>query len=385
MAITFPTSLDSLTNPNTTDALSSPSHAGQHSDANDAIEALEAKLGANSSAVTTSHDYKLGEVTGSDKAVGKTANQVLTNKTISGASNTLTVREADLSLTDVTTGNSSTSNHGFLKKLDNTATDFMDGTGNWDSVKDSDLSLSDITTNDVSTSKHGFVPKAPNDTTKFLRGDGSWQVPSSTVIPRCRMGTCFETTGRFTSLTSGGTNTFDTSGLSADTTSTTTRCAGVQALSNGTNMSVFSGSPSFSASFMCGNIGTTGSYFVGMGNVTVGGTGHTFTNNHIGFKVTVSGSTATLFATQADGTTENASSALTTITNTDWLDVIAIVNSTTSVDYYWRKNGGALSSATNLTSNLPTTATNRWLQASVSNNSTATQQTLNINSASYER
>lgn len=44
-------------------------------------------------------------------------------------------------------------------------------------VTDANLSTSDVTTNDVSTSKHGFVPKAPNDTTKFLRGDGTWAVP----------------------------------------------------------------------------------------------------------------------------------------------------------------------------------------------------------------
>jgi hypothetical protein len=58
-------------------------------------------------------------------------------------------------------------------------TKFLDGTGAFDTVKDSDLSLSDITTNNVSTTKHGFVPKAPNDTTKFLRGDGTWDVPAS--------------------------------------------------------------------------------------------------------------------------------------------------------------------------------------------------------------
>lgn len=62
MAINFPTSLDNLTNPNTTDALNSPSHAGQHADANDAIEALQAKVGANSSAVTSSHDYKIAQL-----------------------------------------------------------------------------------------------------------------------------------------------------------------------------------------------------------------------------------------------------------------------------------------------------------------------------------
>jgi hypothetical protein len=41
-------------------------------------------------------------------------------------------------------------------------------------ITDANLSTSDITTNDVSITKHGFVPKAPNDITKFLRGDGTW-------------------------------------------------------------------------------------------------------------------------------------------------------------------------------------------------------------------
>lgn len=86
MAITYPTSLDNFTNPTGTDLLENSNaaldHDVQHSNANDAIEALQAKVGADSSAVTTSHDYKLSEVTSSDKAVGKTATQTLTNKTL---------------------------------------------------------------------------------------------------------------------------------------------------------------------------------------------------------------------------------------------------------------------------------------------------------------
>ncbi len=78
--INFPTSLDSLTNPTSSDTLNSPDHAAQHSNANDAVEALEAKVGADSSAVTTSHDYKLSGVTGTDKAVSKTGSETLTNK-----------------------------------------------------------------------------------------------------------------------------------------------------------------------------------------------------------------------------------------------------------------------------------------------------------------
>lgn len=69
MAVNYPTSLDTLTNPTATDYLNSPSHAGQHSTANDILEALEAKVGIDSSAVTTSHDYKLSLVTGTAKAL----------------------------------------------------------------------------------------------------------------------------------------------------------------------------------------------------------------------------------------------------------------------------------------------------------------------------
>lgn len=59
MAINYPTSTDSLTNPAAGDALNSPSHAAQHSDENDILEALEAKVGVNGSAVTNSVDYLL--------------------------------------------------------------------------------------------------------------------------------------------------------------------------------------------------------------------------------------------------------------------------------------------------------------------------------------
>lgn len=41
------------------------------------------------------------------------------------------VTETKITLADNTTNNASTSAHGFLKKLDNTATNFMNGAGNW--------------------------------------------------------------------------------------------------------------------------------------------------------------------------------------------------------------------------------------------------------------
>jgi microcystin-dependent protein len=59
MATNFPTTLDALTNPSAGNTLNSPSHSTQHANSNDAIEALEAKVGVDSSAVTTSLDYKV--------------------------------------------------------------------------------------------------------------------------------------------------------------------------------------------------------------------------------------------------------------------------------------------------------------------------------------
>jgi len=62
VATNFPASLDSLTNPTSSDSLNSPSHSAQHANSNDAIEALQAKVGVDSSAVTTSLDYKVAQL-----------------------------------------------------------------------------------------------------------------------------------------------------------------------------------------------------------------------------------------------------------------------------------------------------------------------------------
>jgi len=84
MATNFPATLDTSTTlpvEGATVALAT-NHVTAHQNIQDALEAVEAKIGVDSSAVTTTHDYKLSEVTVADKAVGKTASQVLTNKTL---------------------------------------------------------------------------------------------------------------------------------------------------------------------------------------------------------------------------------------------------------------------------------------------------------------
>jgi hypothetical protein len=61
MPISFPVTLDDLTNPTPADNLNTPAvlHSTQHANINDAVEALEAKVGVDGSAVVTSLDYKV--------------------------------------------------------------------------------------------------------------------------------------------------------------------------------------------------------------------------------------------------------------------------------------------------------------------------------------
>lgn len=59
MATNFPTSLDVLVNPQPNDSVELVPHASQHANANDAIEALELKVGADNSTNPNSLDYKV--------------------------------------------------------------------------------------------------------------------------------------------------------------------------------------------------------------------------------------------------------------------------------------------------------------------------------------
>jgi hypothetical protein len=70
MAINYPDSLDVLVNPNGTDGLSSPSHSEQHSNANDAIEALQAKVGIDGSLDSNSLDFRVSSLEEGGGALG---------------------------------------------------------------------------------------------------------------------------------------------------------------------------------------------------------------------------------------------------------------------------------------------------------------------------
>jgi len=79
MASTFPGSIDNFTDPLSNSSLSSPSHAGQHSDLNDAVEKIETYMGLVKVIPT-------GATNGTVAANGTvTMNAAITSITISGA------------------------------------------------------------------------------------------------------------------------------------------------------------------------------------------------------------------------------------------------------------------------------------------------------------
>lgn len=78
MTSVYPTSIDAFATHANGDIINPDFDNEQQ----EAITALETKVGVTNSAVNTTLDYKTSEVTGGDKAVGKSATQTLTNKTL---------------------------------------------------------------------------------------------------------------------------------------------------------------------------------------------------------------------------------------------------------------------------------------------------------------
>lgn len=116
----FPTNLDSTSTipVEASGTALSVNHVTNHTASQTAILAIEAKVGVDSSAVTTSHDYKLSGVTGSDKAVSKTGSEVLTNKTLTSP----TITGATITTSTV---------NGVTLQTGGAATDFLAANGSY--------------------------------------------------------------------------------------------------------------------------------------------------------------------------------------------------------------------------------------------------------------
>ena len=234
----------------------------------------------------------------------------------------------------------------------------------------------------------GLVPAPPNNTTTFLRGDATFAAPAAAAATVARYITEFAAAVRWSETIVGGANSaVGAGGLDISTSATATSSIRVLVQSGGAQAGAAYqlGSPLVSIMETPMAQGTDYQQYSGLYAITTGGSGITFTSSHIGFKITRAASgTASLFATQADGTTENASAALRTAVAGEVFDCVFKVNSTTSVDYYTRINGGALSSATNLTANIPAGNTGDFCIA-ISNAGVATNTRIVVSCFAYER
>jgi len=201
------------------------------------------------------------------------------------------------------------------------------------------------------------LPANDGDSGQFLQTNGSgvaiWAAATVATSPNVKFATMFDSSTRWSTNHSSGTATFGASGVSLDTTATGSRQAHIYASStiSGAKNEAYLGSPSFSCSFACMTIGTTGNSFCGIGDPSTAGVGSTV--NHAGFFAQTVAGVCSLYASNSAGSANTKSSALTTIAAGDVVDCYLKFNASTSIDYYWRINGGAWSSATNQSTNIP--------------------------------
>ena len=166
--------------------------------------------------------------------------------------------------------------------------------------------------------------------------------------------TSFEGSGRFT-LTGDIAPTFGNNGMVVAPGTVATHYA--RALWWITNY-VFNNNPTFTCSLVpLTPIAGDGVGFVGLGLPTITGSGMTETGkNYCGFELKKAGGVLTVIAIQCDGGgTATFSGTLQTLAVDDALELYIKVNAS-SINYYTRLNGGAISAVTTLSATMPTGA-----------------------------
>lgn len=78
MATNFPNNIDELVNPNSSDPLSNPSHAEQHINTNDALVAIQTKIGIDGSEDINSLDYKIADIVSQISDIGNNTGTIET-------------------------------------------------------------------------------------------------------------------------------------------------------------------------------------------------------------------------------------------------------------------------------------------------------------------
>jgi hypothetical protein len=215
----------------------------------------------------------------------------------------------------------------------------------------------------------------------FATGDTLTQDKLNGLIRRVMLSTDFGNSGRFSATAYGsGARTHTTNGLHLDTSSTIDSGIVVNWPMTAKTSNFNQRQPTFGCRIAPGGGGAT-MLFVGQGMLSgaFAVTGITYTVAHVGFKVDGSGD---LYATTADGTTETAT-FLTSLGLGDELDLVYSINGAvtiTSVDFAYRKNNGAWSTAS-ITTHLPGATALESPLFALFNNHMASQVTADVNGA----
>ncbi len=223
-------------------------------------------------------------------------------------------------------------------------------------------------------------------------GTLSWTTPSSggsatTVV----FSTIFETIGRLTDSTGdGGTVTVNDDGATITSGITTNGRAGLspQVYHNG-NALMFANNPKFNCNINCNTLGAVDNpqAFVGFGNVSNAAGSITRTGAHIGFFIKRESGVWNLYGSSSDASTASLTAVLTTLADNDTLDLAIAFTTGSSISFYYAKNGGAMSSATTKSTNLPASSNTdgQSLQFFVNNGGTTSSIELLLMCASFSR
>lgn len=174
---------------------------------------------------------------------------------------------------------------------------------------DATLSMSDITTNNVSTTQHGFAPKAPNNTTTFLRGDATYAAPAGGSSTMVGYSTLLSAAGEVDETdTSGGTTVFGTSGAQMDVTTTAgSRTESSRTVLNFTTLD-FSVDSQFSTLYKATNVASPGAASIVHGYAQTNAADITFTTEHYGVEMAMATGDNEAFASNGSGTTQTRTS-----------------------------------------------------------------------------
>lgn len=201
--------------------------------------------------------------------------------------------------------------------------------------------------------------------------------------------TNFEGSGRFINTTTTGTSlapTYGNQGVTLSTTTTADRWSRIiWYIAN-----VFTNNPTFVATLVINAAPPgTGQAFVGLGQPTVSGasTGHVFGSARVlGFELVniVGSSTLSIRGVSNDNAASaSLTSVIATCTTNDVIELFLSVQAGVA-SFRVRKNGGTISAAAQISSNVPSTSGETSVQFSVSNLNVSNDTSIILQAAAYE-